>query len=102
MWRLHTVTENNPNLRYNAHFSGYGLGWDITDVKGQFRVSHTGGIPGMLSILTLYPTLIWALWCPPIRKPAAVDFFRAISNTIGDAYPGLDDFVDRQNPYQNG
>lgn len=57
MWRLHTVEDNNANPRYNSHFNGYGLGWDISDVKGNFRVSHTGGLPGMLSILTMYPDL---------------------------------------------
>lgn len=92
MWRLHTVTENNPNPRYNAHFSGYGLGWDITDVKGQFRVSHTGGIPGMLSILTLYPDLNLGIVVLTNTETSGSGLFRAISNTIGDAYLGLDDF----------
>jgi len=42
MWRLHTVLETNRNPRYNSHFSGYGLGWFLTDVKGNLKVSHSG------------------------------------------------------------
>ncbi|MGL1311146.1 serine hydrolase, partial [Vibrio parahaemolyticus] len=57
MWRIQTVLENNPNARYNSHFSGYGLGWFLTDKRGNLEVSHTGGLPGMLSIVTMYPDL---------------------------------------------
>jgi CubicO group peptidase (beta-lactamase class C family) len=55
MWRIHTVEEVDQNPRYNSHF-GYGLGWGLSDEKGNFKVSH-GGLPGMLSIVTMYPDL---------------------------------------------
>jgi len=68
MWRVHTVRETNPNSRYNSHFSGYGLGWNLSDKKGNLQVSHTGGLPGMLPIVTMYP-----------EKMAVADFFRRLT-----------------------
>jgi hypothetical protein len=53
MWRIHTVEEVDQNPRYNSHFNGYGLGWGLSDEKVNFKVSHTGGLPGMLSIVTI-------------------------------------------------
>jgi CubicO group peptidase (beta-lactamase class C family) len=47
----------NPNPRYNSHFSGYGLGWNLSDAKGNLKVTHGGGLPGMLSFVTMYPDL---------------------------------------------
>ncbi len=49
LWKIHTSLEPNRNPRYNSHFNGYGLGWFLTDVKGNLQVSHTGGLIGMLS-----------------------------------------------------
>jgi CubicO group peptidase (beta-lactamase class C family) len=57
MWTIHTVTGINPDPRYNQHFGGYGLGWGLADIKGNFRVSHTGGLPGMLTSVTMIPDL---------------------------------------------
>jgi len=34
---------------------GYGLGWAISDDNGVRRVSHTGGMPGVNTVLSLYP-----------------------------------------------
>jgi CubicO group peptidase (beta-lactamase class C family) len=36
--------------------SGYGLGWFVDDDLGIRRVRHTGGMPGVATILSLYPT----------------------------------------------
>ena len=35
--------------------ANYGLGWIITEREGQRIVSHTGGMPGVQTILALYP-----------------------------------------------
>lgn len=37
------------------HFYGYGLGWFISDYKGEKMVSHSGGLTGMISLQTLLP-----------------------------------------------
>lgn len=92
MWRLHTVMETNPNPRYNSHFNGYGLGWGLTDVKGNLKVSHTGGLPGMLSIVTMYPDLNLGIVILTNTESGGAGLFSAVSNTIADSYLGLDNF----------
>jgi CubicO group peptidase (beta-lactamase class C family) len=92
MWRIHTVTEINPNPRYNSHFDGYGLGWELSDIKGNLRVSHTGGLPGMLSIVTMFPDLNLGIVILTNTENGGAGLFSAVSNTIADSYLGLDDF----------
>jgi CubicO group peptidase (beta-lactamase class C family) len=91
MWRIHTVTETNPNPRYNSHFSGYGLGWFLSDVNGNLKVSHTGGLPGMLSVVTMYPDLNLGIVILT-NTGGGGGLFSSITNTISDSYLGLDDF----------
>jgi len=92
MWRIQTVAENNPNPRYNAHFTGYGLGWFLSDVKGNLRVTHTGGLPGMLSIVTMFPDFNLGIVILTNTENGGSGLFSAVSNTISDSYLGLDNF----------
>lgn len=92
MWRIHTVLPTNQNPRYNSHFNGYGLGWDLSDVKGNLRVAHTGGLPGMLSSVTMYPDMKLGIVILTNTENGGGGLFSAVSNTIADAYLGLDDF----------
>ena len=92
MWRLHTVLETNPNPRYNSHFSGYGLGWDLSDAKGYLKVSHTGGLPGMLSIVMMYPDLNLGIVILTNTENGGAGLFSSVTKTISDSYLGLDDF----------
>lgn len=39
----------------NTHFSGYGLGWGLSDYYGNLKVSHTGGYDGMITAITMIP-----------------------------------------------
>lgn len=92
MWRIHTVEEVNQNPRYNSHFNGYGLGWGLSDEKGNLKVSHTGGLPGMLSIVTMYPDLNLGIVILTNTENGGGGLFTAVTNTIADNYLGLDDF----------
>lgn len=92
MWTIHTVIEANTNPRYNTHFSGYGLGWFLSDTKGNLEVSHTGGLPGMLSIVTMYPDLNLGIVILTNTENGGGGLFSSITNTISDSYLGLDDF----------
>lgn len=92
MWRLHTVEETNTFPRYNSHFNGYGLGWFLTDMKGNLSVSHTGGLPGMLSIVRMIPDLNLGVVILTNTENGGGALFSAVSNTIIDSYLGLDDF----------
>jgi len=40
-----------------ANFSAYGLGWGLTEYRGYKTVSHTGGLLGFVSRVTLVPDL---------------------------------------------
>ena len=93
MWRIHTVLETNQNPRYNSHFNGYGLGWDLTDVAGKFKVSHTGALPGMLSIVTMYPDLNLGIVILTNTENGGGGLFSSVSKTIADSYLGLDDYA---------
>ena len=59
MWKPHTNMRftTTPNPRTNTHFEAYGLGWGLKDAKGKIIISHTGGLPGMLSRTVLVPEL---------------------------------------------
>jgi hypothetical protein len=103
MWRIHTVLKTNQNTRYNSHFNGYGLGWVLTDVLGKFKVSHTGGLPGMLSIVTMYPDLNLGIVILTNTENGGESLFSSITNTIADSYLGLDDFawIDKMLAWRN-
>lgn len=92
MWKIHTVTDANPNPRYNSHFAGYGLGWGLTDMKGNLVVSHTGGLPGMLSKTIMIPDLNLGVVILTNTEPGGSALFSAVSQTIVDSYLGLDDY----------
>ncbi|MFA8341965.1 MAG: serine hydrolase domain-containing protein [Rhodothermaceae bacterium] len=55
MWTPVTVLGGKRNGDFPSAFSGYGLGWGIREYKGNRIISHTGGLPGMVSKITLIP-----------------------------------------------
>ena len=46
---------DSKKLFPSQHFAAYGLGWFLSDIHGRFKVSHTGGVDGMLSSVALIP-----------------------------------------------
>ena len=92
MWKIHTSLKPNPNPRYNSHFAGYGLGWRLTDVKGNMSVSHTGGLPGMLSRTVLIPDLNLGVVVLTNTSNGGGGVFSSVTRTIVDSYLGLDNF----------
>src|SRR5438552_5334182 len=44
-----------PLAALRPSFSEYGLGWRLRDYRGRKLVSHTGGLAGMTSQITLVP-----------------------------------------------
>lgn len=90
MWTIHTVQPGN-NPRYNTHFRGYGLGWGLNDVKGNLQVGHTGGLPGMLTSVTMIPDINLGVIVFTNTENGGGGAFSAIRQTILDSYLGLDD-----------
>jgi CubicO group peptidase (beta-lactamase class C family) len=91
MWEIHTTLPTNRNPRYNSHFSGYGLGWMLTDLSGKMSVSHTGGLPGMLSRIVMIPDLELGVVVLTNTSNGGAGVFQAVTQTIVDSYLGLDD-----------
>ncbi len=61
MWSAQTITplgDPPPHLAaLRSNFSAYGLGWGLTEYRGFKTVSHTGGLMGYVSRVTLVPDL---------------------------------------------
>ncbi|QRM89940.1 serine hydrolase [Lacinutrix sp. WUR7] len=101
MWKIHTVMGVNKNPRYNSHFSGYGLGWFLSDVKGNMKVEHTGGLPGMLSQTVLIPDMDLGIVILTNTSEDGGGLFSSVSHTILDMYLEMDDFkwIDKYSDY---
>lgn len=91
MWKIHTTLDANRWPRYNSHFAGYGLGWELKDAKGNLVVSHTGGLPGMCSKTILIPDVNLGV-VVLTNSESGGTLAGAITQTIVDSYLGLDDF----------
>jgi hypothetical protein len=57
LWTLHMPMPLGERQRRwdNAHVAGYGYGWRLSDLDGQWKVAHTGTLSGMYSSLALLP-----------------------------------------------
>ncbi|WP_348813643.1 serine hydrolase [Flavobacterium maritimum] len=93
MWQLQTIIPATTKAPYNTHFSGYGLGWFLSDVKGYKQVTHTGGLEGIVTQVTLLPELNLGIIVLTNQQSGAA--FSAITNTIKDSYLGIqsEDYV---------
>ena len=87
MWSAQTNMPVRPD-KYDSHFSAYGLGWFLTDVKGTKQVSHTGGMEGMVTQVTLLPELKLGIVVLTNQESGAA--FSSVTNTIKDSYLGFE------------
>jgi CubicO group peptidase (beta-lactamase class C family) len=90
MWKIHTTIDLRPDPRYNPHFSGYGLGWRLSDMNGMMSVSHSGDLPGMLSKTIMIPDLELGVVVLTNSYYGGAGLFQAVSQTIVDSYLGLE------------
>jgi hypothetical protein len=88
MWQLQTIIPARTREPYFTHFSGYGLGWFLSDVKGYKQVTHTGGLEGIVTQVTLIPELNLGIVVLTNQQSGAA--FNAITSTIKDAYLKID------------
>ena len=51
----HSILGNGFRLYNEGHFSLYGLGWELEEYDGREIVSHTGGVNGFVTSVTLLP-----------------------------------------------
>jgi CubicO group peptidase (beta-lactamase class C family) len=59
MWTPQTILPSRGKEAEltRAHFAAYGLGWGLQDFDGYKRVSHNGGVPGMVTHVSMIPEL---------------------------------------------
>jgi CubicO group peptidase (beta-lactamase class C family) len=57
MWTPQTIVpiSADATTTVQTHFRDYGLGWFLEDYRGALRVTHTGGLIGMVSYVSLLP-----------------------------------------------
>ena len=87
MWSPQTIIQVSGPSPYNTHFASYGLGWFLSDVEGYKQVTHTGGLSGIVTQVTLIPELKLGIIVLTNQQSGAA--FTAITNTIKDSYFGI-------------
>ncbi len=87
MWTPQTIIPVNTSSPYNTHFASYGLGWFLSDVKGYKQATHTGGLAGIVTQVTLIPELKLGIIVFTNQQSGAA--FSSITNTIKDTYLGV-------------
>lgn len=85
MWTPQTILGGSSP--YNTHFNSYGLGWFLSDVNGYLQASHTGGLGGIVTQVTLIPELKLGIIVLTNQESGAA--FTAITNSIKDGYFGI-------------
>lgn len=86
MWTPQTIIPTGKGA-YNTHFLAYGLGWFLSDVNGYYQVTHTGGLLGIVSQVTMIPEMDLGIIVLTNQQSGAA--FRSITNTIKDSYFGI-------------
>jgi CubicO group peptidase (beta-lactamase class C family) len=86
-WTPQTILPVGGPGPYNTHFQDYGLGFFISDVKGYKQISHTGGLEGMVTQITMIPELQLGIIVLTNQEEGAA--FSAITNQIKDGYLGI-------------
>ncbi|MDD3033678.1 MAG: serine hydrolase [Bacteroidales bacterium] len=86
MWSPQTIIQGGGS-GYKTNFSAYALGWRVNDINGYKQVSHTGGLAGVVTQVTMIPEL--KLGIIVLTNQQASGAFVAITNTIKDSYIGV-------------
>lgn len=86
LWTPQTIIPVRSPGPYKTHFSAYGLGFALSDVNGYKQVSHTGGLEGMVTQITMIPELNLGIIVLTNQQEGAA--FSSITNQIKDAYFG--------------
>jgi CubicO group peptidase (beta-lactamase class C family) len=87
----HSILGNGGTMFNSGHFALYGLGWFLEEYNGKKIVSHTGGVNGFVTSITLIPEE--KLGIIVLTNTDANSFYEALKWELMDAYLGL--------PYRN-
>jgi len=89
--RPQSILGDGGHLFNKGHFSLYGLGWFLEEYSGRKIISHTGGVNGFVTSVTLVPEE--NLGIIVFTNTDQNSFYEALKWEILDAYLG--------NPYRN-
>lgn len=87
LWTPQTIIPSHNPGPYNTHFTAYGLGFFISDVKGYKQLMHTGGLEGMVTQITMIPEINLGIIVLTNQQEGGA--FTAITNQIKDSYLGV-------------
>ncbi len=82
----HSILGNGGTLYNKGHFALYGLGWFLEEYSGRKIVSHTGGVNGFVTSVTLIPEE--KLGIIVLTNTDQNNFYEALKWEIMDAYLG--------------
>jgi CubicO group peptidase (beta-lactamase class C family) len=85
-WLPHSVLGNGGHMYNKGHFALYGLGWFLEEYSGRKIVSHTGGVNGFVTSVTLVPEE--KLGVIVLTNTDQNSFYEALKWEIVDAYLG--------------
>lgn len=88
MWTPQTIIPVRGTTSYNTHFASYGLGFFLSDEKGYKVATHTGGLAGIVTQITMIPELKLGIIVFTNQQVGAA--FSSITNTIKDSYYGAE------------
>jgi CubicO group peptidase (beta-lactamase class C family) len=81
----HSILGKRGSFEYNkSHYSLYGLGWFLGEYQGREIVSHTGGVNGFVTAVTLVPEE--NLGIIVFTNTDMNNLYVALNNEILDAY----------------
>ncbi len=86
LWSPQTIIQVGGPGKYNTHFAAYGLGFFLNDAAGYKQVSHTGGLEGMVTQITMFPELNLGIIVLTNQQEGGA--FQSITNQIKDGYLG--------------
>ncbi|OJV20775.1 MAG: serine hydrolase [Bacteroidetes bacterium 41-46] len=87
-WTPQTIIPVRGPAAYKVNFSAYALGWRVNDIEGFRMVTHTGGLSGVLTQVTMIPDL--KLGIIVFTNQQSSEAFSSITNTILDSYLGIE------------
>lgn len=82
----HSILGNGGTLYNKGHFALYGLGWFLEEYSGRKIVSHTGGVNGFVTSVTLIPEEKTGIIV--LTNTDHNSFYEALKWEIMDAYLG--------------
>ena len=89
MWTPQTLLHPGGKIAEltHTHFQAYGLGWGIDDLDGFKHVAHNGGLPGMVTQVSLIPELNVGVVVLTNQQDGFA--MSAVSLSILESYAGL-------------